>query len=97
MTDLEPGERRRARQLIERLAEADAPDAEGMARRDIVGNVATAAAYAIVRAILALGPDASPATVARLVESGHDERLGVRWRLVDGAGRPISLDLGAVD
>lgn len=97
LTDLDPDERRRARQLIARLADVGAPDPDGMARRDVVGNVATTAAYAVARAIVALSGDASPATIARLLESGHAEDLGVRWRLVDGDGRPISLDLDLLD
>ncbi|MEO8229337.1 MAG: hypothetical protein ABI628_06190 [Chloroflexota bacterium] len=97
LTDLEPDERRRARRLIDRLADAKAQDPEGMTRRDVVGNVPAVAAYAIVRAILALKPDASPSTVTRLLADGRDEDLGVRWRLVDGDGRAISLDLDALD
>ncbi len=93
LTDLAADDRRRARRLIERLSEAGAPEPEGTARRDIVGNVATTASYAVVRAIVALGPDASPAAIAGLLEDGRDAALGVRWRLVDGDGRPISLDL----
>lgn len=97
LADLEPDERRRARRLIDRLADAMAQDPEGMTRRDVVGNVPAVAAYAIVRAILALNSDGSPATVARLLADGRDEDLGVRWRLVDGDNRPISLDLDALD
>lgn len=97
LTDLEPDERRKARRLIGRLTEADAPDPEGKVRRDLVGNVPAVTAYAIRRAILALKPDASPAVVARLLEDGRDEDLGVRWRLVDGDGRALSLDLDALD
>ena len=94
LTELAPADRRRARRLIDRLAAAQAPDPEGIVRRDVVGNVATTAAYAVVRALLDLGPDASPATVAEVLADGRDEDLGVRWRLVDGDGRPIALDLG---
>ncbi len=68
-----------------------------MVRRDIVGNVPAVTEHAIVRAILALKPDASPATVARLLADGRDDDLDVRWRLVDGGGRAISLDLDALD
>jgi hypothetical protein len=89
---LEPAERRRAQRLIDRLTEAGAPDPEGIARRDMVGEVPAAAAFAIARAIEALD-DASPAEVAELLAGGRDEDLGVRWRLVDGDDRPITLDL----
>ncbi len=94
LTELAPAERRGARQLIDRLTLAEAPDPEGIVRRDVVGNVATTAAYAIVRALVALGPDASPGAVAEVLADGRDDELGVRWRLVDGDGRPIALDRG---
>ena len=42
----------------------------------------------------ALGADAEPASVARLLADGRDADLEVQWRLVDGDGRPIVLDLG---
>jgi hypothetical protein len=92
---LDPAERRRANRLIERLAEAGAADPEGIARRDIVGEVPAVAAFAVAQAIAALGKDASPEAVAQLVASGRDEDLGVRWRLVDGEDRPITVDLSA--
>lgn len=92
---LEPAQKRRARELIGRLTRAGAPDPEGVARRDIVGQIPAIAALAVNRAIQALGPDASPTEVARRLASGRDAGLDVRWRLVDGEGRPIgpeSLD-----
>jgi hypothetical protein len=95
MAALEPADRRRAKRLIDALAEAGASDPEGIARRDIVGEVPAAAAFAIARAIKALGDDASSVQVARLLGGGRDEDLGVRWRLVDGEDRPITLDLEA--
>ena len=95
MAALEPAERRRAKRMIDALEEAGASDPEGIARRDIVGEVPAAAAFAIARAIKALGDDASPLKVARLLGGGRDEDLGVRWRLVDGEDRPITLDLEA--
>lgn len=89
LRDLEPAERRRAHQLIDRLTDAGAADPEAMARRDIVGKVPAAAAFAIARAISALGPEARPGDVARLLADGRDAALGIRWRLVDGDDRPI--------
>jgi hypothetical protein len=47
--------------------------------------------------VAALGPEAAPGAVARLLVSGQDAALGVRWRLVDGDDRPIVLDLAGVD
>ena len=94
---LEPAERRRANRLIDRLTEAGASDPEGLVRRDIVGEVPAVAAFAVAQAVSALGDDASPATVARLLVDGRDEGLGIRWRLVDGDDRPISIDLDALE
>lgn len=90
---LEPADRRRAKRLIDRLGEAGAHDPEGIARRDIVGEIPAATAFAIAREIKALGDDASTARIARLLAGGRDDDLGVRWLLVDGEGRPITLDL----
>ena len=90
---LEPDDRRRARRLIARLEDAGARDAEGMARRDIVGEVPAVAAFAIARKLDDLGAGADPAEVAKLLAEGRDDDLGVRWRLVDDAGRPIAIDL----
>jgi hypothetical protein len=94
---LDPAERRRAKRLIDRLTEAGTSDPEGIVRRDIVGAVPVVAALAVARALTALGKDASPADVARLLAGGRDEDLGVRWRLVDGDDRPITLDLDALE
>src|SRR5215204_309743 len=95
MQALEPADRRRAKRLIDALEDAGASDPEGIARRDIVGEVPAAAAFAIARAIKALGDNASPVKVARLLGGGRDDDVGVRWRLVDGEDRPITLDLEA--
>jgi hypothetical protein len=94
LTDLSPADRARARELVVRLSRVDAPDAEGIAEREVAGNVPATAAYAIRRAIDALGADAEPAAVTRLLADGRDAGLDVQWRLVDGDGRPIVLDLG---
>jgi hypothetical protein len=92
LTDLEPAERGRARRLIARLEEDGVSDAEGLVRRDVVGDVPALAADSIRRRLDELGTDATPDAVADLLAEGRDERLGVRWRLVDGEGRPIVLD-----
>ena len=92
VTALEPDERRRARRLITRLADAGARDPEGIARRDVAGKVPATASFALLRAIRGLGPDADPARVAALVADGSDADLDVRWRLVDGDGRRITID-----
>jgi hypothetical protein len=92
ISELPKDDRRRARQLIEALTDAGAPDPEGLARRDIVGGVAAAAAFAVARHVVELGTNATPARVAALLAEGADRDLGVRWRLVDGDDRPITLD-----
>jgi hypothetical protein len=96
MRDLEPAERRRASRLIERLTEAGASDPEGMVRRDVVGDVPAVAAFAVENAVRTLGARPSSADVADLLTEGRDSDLGVRWRLVDGDGRPIPLDPDAL-
>jgi len=90
---LEPEDRRRARRLIARLEDAGARDPEGMARRDVVGDVPAVTAFAIERRLEALGANAAPADVAALLADGRDEDLGVRWRVVDEDGRAVSLDV----
>jgi len=92
LTDLEPAERGRARRLIARLRADDVADAEGLVRRDLVGDVPALAARAVGRRLAELGDDATPRDIAELLAHGRDEALGVRWRLVDGEGRPILLD-----
>ena len=89
---LDASDRRRAKRLIDRLDAAGAPDAEGMARRDIVGDVAAVAGFAVKRALESLGDEATPSRVARLLADGRDDELEVRWRLVDGDDRPITID-----
>ncbi len=95
LRELGPADRRRARELIERLSKAGARDPEAIARRDVVGGVPAAAAFAIDRVITGLGAKAAPGDVARRLVDGQDAEIGVRWRLVDGEGRPIAMDPSA--
>lgn len=95
IADLAAAERGKARRLIATLSEAGIGDAEGIVRRDLVGGVAALAAVAIARRLETLGDDARPAAVAAELAEGRDEALGVRWRLVDGDGRPIVVDAPA--
>lgn len=92
LTDLEPAARGRARRLIARLDESGIADAASVVRRDILGDVPAIAAIAIARRLADLGDDTPPATIAEMLADGRDEALGVRWRLVDGDGRPITLE-----
>ena len=95
LTDLAPADRRRARESIERLIDAGASDPEGMARRDVAGDVPAIAAFAVMRRIDDLGPDATPSAIVKVLADGRDDDLGVRWRIVDGEGRPILLAPGS--
>ncbi len=96
---LTPRDRGRARRLIEQLDGAGVRDAEGIVRQDLTGGVPTIARLALADRLAALLPsDAEDRsferTLGRLVEeidSGRDEGLSVRWRLVDGDGRPVGL------
>jgi hypothetical protein len=90
--ELSGADRGRARRLIRTLATAGIADAEGIVRRDLAGGVPAIAAVGVSRALDALGPDAAPDAVARALVEGRDAELDVRWRLVDGEGRPILLD-----
>jgi hypothetical protein len=58
-------------------------------------DVPALAAAAIGGRLAQLNADATPNEIAELLVEGRDERLGVRWRLVDGDGRPILLDQAA--
>ncbi|HEX5014746.1 MAG TPA: hypothetical protein VFV72_11390 [Candidatus Limnocylindrales bacterium] len=98
ITELEPADRRRARQLIRRLEERAVRDAEGVVRRDVAGGVPTVARVAVAdRVAEALGEDPSPGEVrlaGRLLEAlteGRDDALDVRWKLVDDEGRPVGV------
>ena len=99
ISELTPRDRGRARRLIEQLDEAGVRDAEGIVRQDLTGGVPTVARLALadrLAAVLSSSSDAKAVdrAIGRLVEEmddGRDESLGVRWRLVDGDGRPVGL------
>jgi hypothetical protein len=91
--DLAPEDRGRARRLIERLTESGVSDAESIVRRDLAGGVPALAAHAIERRLEELGDDATPSQLVRLLADGRDDGLGVRWRIVDGDGRPVVIDV----
>jgi hypothetical protein len=99
IAELDAADRRRAHRLIAALAKRDIRDAEGIVRRDLAGDVASVARVALAEHVAALldDADADAATtkvaarlIAALVE-GRDDDLDVRWRLVDGDNRPITL------
>jgi hypothetical protein len=88
---LPPADRRRARASIERLTAAGAPDPDGIARRDLSGGVPAIATFALTRRLQDLGPDPTVDAVVELLADGRDDGLEVKWKIVDGEGRPIVL------
>lgn len=105
ITELGPRDRGRARRLMERLSEAGVRDPEGVVRQDLTGGVATVARLAAADRLAELlsvageKADAIEPAIGPLLEAlddGRDDELGVRWRLVDGDGRPIGLTVDEV-
>ena len=97
LRDLDPADRRRATTL-------DRPPDRGRRGRSRRHGPARprrrgsgGRGFAVEQAIRALGPKPSVAEVADLLSDGRDDGLGVRWRLVDGDGRPIPLDTDALE
>src|SRR5262249_42694868 len=68
--DLAPADRGRARRLIERLTGDGVPDASGIVRRDLVGDVPALAVHAIQTRLAALGADAARDDVVELLAEG---------------------------
>jgi hypothetical protein len=94
--DLSAADRGRARRLIERLTKLGIEDADSIVRRDLVGEVPAIAAAALERRLAGLPADAGIGDVVELLVDGRDDDLGVRWRVVDGDGRPILVDVRAL-
>jgi hypothetical protein len=94
LRELQPADRRRARELIERLGQLDIEDADEIVRSEIAKNLPALTRLAIERAIgaavaRARSPEgAARATIGAILE-GRDKELGVRWRLVDDQGRIV--------
>lgn len=99
LLELAPPDRRRARELIERLGKLDVAEAEEIARSEIERDQPAVVRLAIERALRrAIAPARSPAGAARaavdVLVNGRDTELGARWKLVDDQGRPVgALDL----
>jgi hypothetical protein len=105
IAELDAADRRRAHRLIARLTENGIPDAEGIVRRDLAGDVPAVARAAVANRLAeildATGAGGAGAKLAAdlidaLVE-GRDEDLDVRWRLVDDDGRPIGVSADDVN
>jgi hypothetical protein len=98
LRDLGPADRRRARELIEKLEKLDIANPEEIARSEVERNQPAVVRLAIERALLsAISKARSPAGAARgavdVLLNGKDLELGARWRVVDDEGRPV----GAID
>jgi len=99
LLEMASADRRRARELIERLADLDIADPVGIARSEIARDQPAVARLALERAIRqAIASASDPATAGRAVAdailSGKDNALVVRWQIVDDRGRRIAeLDL----
>ena len=92
--DLDPADRRRARELVERLESAGVEDAEAAARAEIARDQPAVARIALERRLrraIAANDDPRKAVEAALaiILDGRDRELDVRWRLVDDGGRRI--------
>ena len=97
IAELEPADRRRATRLIASLGDLGVRDPEGIARKDVAGGVPTVARVAVANRLAEVLDDVDPGTlklVTKLLDAlceGRDERLDVRWRLVDAGGRPVGV------
>jgi hypothetical protein len=94
LRDLGPADRRKARELIERLGELGIDDPEPIARAEIVRDEPALTRLALERVIrAAIAPARSPGgagrAVVKAIMMGKDPELGARWRLVDERGRHI--------
>jgi hypothetical protein len=89
-----PADRRRARELIGRLADLDVANPEGVARAEIARDQPAVARVALERTIRqAIASASAPASAGRAVVEailhGKDKDFGVRWQIVDDRGRRI--------
>ena len=94
LRDLAPADRRRARDLIDRLEKLGIDDADRVARAEIALDQPALTRLAIERglaAAVAMADDPRDAIRAAIkaLTNGRDRELDVRWRLVDERGRPI--------
>jgi hypothetical protein len=99
LREMAPADRRRARELIGRLADLDVADPEAVARAEIARDQPAVARLALERTIMqAIASASDPASAGRAVADailhGKDKALAVRWQIVDDRGRRIEeLDL----
>ena len=94
LRELEPGDQRRARDLIKRLERMGVDDPEPVVRAEVAEGQPALARLAIERAVAKAldGSKDTPRAVRAAVSAllrGADVELGVSWQLVDDAGRRI--------
>jgi hypothetical protein len=94
LRELEPADRRRARDLVARLERMGVEDPERVVRSEVADREPALARIAIERAVNRAvhgSKDASAAVHAavRVILRGADVELGVGWKLVDDDGRRI--------
>jgi len=94
LADLGAGDRRRAKDLLNRLEALGVDAPEEIVREDLVDDAPALTRVALGRRLgkLAADLDLKPDAVKRLAAlfgGGRDDDLGVRWRLVDGDGREV--------
>lgn len=95
LRDLGPADRRRARDLVERLDELEIAQAQAIARAEIALNEPALARLGIERVLRQIldrtkDPNAAIDAAIEALSGGRDRELDVRWRLVDERGRPIT-------
>jgi hypothetical protein len=99
LRELAPANRRRARELIDRLGELGIDDPERIARAELVRDEPAVTRLALERVIqAAIASASSPPSAGRAVVDaimrGRDPELDARWKVVDDRGRRIdALDV----
>ena len=94
LRELTPADRRRARELIERLDRLAVAEPEEIARAEIARDQPALARVGLERMLRdaiasSKGPRDAGQAVVDAIMRGKDDELGVRWRLVDDRGRRI--------
>jgi hypothetical protein len=94
LRDMGPAQRRRARELLERLEQLGVSEREEIVRAEIARDQPALTRLAIerrLREVLESATDTEKAVRAavKVILAGRDSELDVRWRLVDDRGRHI--------
>lgn len=94
LADLAPADRRKAREVIERLGGLGIGDPEPIARAEITRNEPAITRLALQRVIRtaiasARSPGGAGRAVVEAIMRGRDPEIGARWKLVDDRGRRV--------